>query len=441
MNESELITMLNDAVYLRSSSRNNLKKIAAQFPYFFLVRALLAKNKYSDKNVSRHLHLAALMASDRALLHRFIKEASKPNNGEDSESSTGAEGNYIQEDIENKELMNLANKSEERDHAFFWTGSEGKSGVMADADNIEKGKDLNEEKSPEGFDLSFRDAEFSMRNIFMEEHPDENEEVTSAEIASMNDLQAEIEERIAFVEQEEFFLSNEIGGGGAEFIPTDYLNSENENEEFVLEHDAEVQSIKEMEEELIIREQEAGGKEKKTEPESETEMLPLTEDANQKRIIREENFDFRINEHVASPGEFLPEKTHTYSQWLRFFKNNMEESSEHKAGIREKENKPQDQPELRSFGVTMQQELESIDRIVSAINASGIKQDHGISPEELARKSSELNEEVVSETLALIYEQQGKHDIAIRQYVKLSLKYPQKVSFFASRIKELKSKK
>jgi len=85
--------------------------------------------------------------------------------------------------------------------------------------------------------------------------------------------------------------------------------------------------------------------------------------------------------------------------------------------------------------------LESIDRIVSSIKVKTEKADKEISPEELAKKSLELNEEIVSETLAQIYEEQGRYDKAIRQYVKLSLLYPEKVSFFAARIKELKGKK
>ena len=52
-----------------------------------------------------------------------------------------------------------------------------------------------------------------------------------------------------------------------------------------------------------------------------------------------------------------------------------------------------------------------------------------------------MDAEIVSETLANIFESQGHYDKAIRMYVKLSLRFPEKVSFFAARIKELKSKK
>ena len=89
----------------------------------------------------------------------------------------------------------------------------------------------------------------------------------------------------------------------------------------------------------------------------------------------------------------------------------------------------------------MQQELESIDKVVSTIHPESKPADSSVSAEEMAKRSAQMDDEIVSETLAKIFETQGHYDKAIRMYVKLSLKVPDKVSFFAARIKELKSKK
>lgn len=62
------------------------------------------------------------------------------------------------------------------------------------------------------------------------------------------------------------------------------------------------------------------------------------------------------------------------------------------------------------------------------------------SPVNLARKSVIESNEIVSETLAKIYEKQGNYTKAIKAYESLSLKYPEKKLFFAARIKELKKK-
>jgi len=46
-------------------------------------------------------------------------------------------------------------------------------------------------------------------------------------------------------------------------------------------------------------------------------------------------------------------------------------------------------------------------------------------------------DEMVTETLAMIYFQQKKYDKALEAFQKLSLKYPEKSAYFASRIEEI----
>ena len=63
-----------------------------------------------------------------------------------------------------------------------------------------------------------------------------------------------------------------------------------------------------------------------------------------------------------------------------------------------------------------------------------------LSIDELGKKSISEKDEVVTETLAVIYEKQGKLDKAIATYEKLMLKYPEKKSTFANQIDILKNK-
>lgn len=60
------------------------------------------------------------------------------------------------------------------------------------------------------------------------------------------------------------------------------------------------------------------------------------------------------------------------------------------------------------------------------------------SPGNMARKSVQSNSDVVSETLAAIYAKQGNIDKAIESYKTLSLKFPEKSSYFAGLIDKLR---
>jgi tetratricopeptide (TPR) repeat protein len=61
------------------------------------------------------------------------------------------------------------------------------------------------------------------------------------------------------------------------------------------------------------------------------------------------------------------------------------------------------------------------------------------SPVQMAKKSIEDNEDIVSETLARIYADQGNIDRAIRIYQKLSLLNPEKNGYFAALIQNLEN--
>ena len=61
--------------------------------------------------------------------------------------------------------------------------------------------------------------------------------------------------------------------------------------------------------------------------------------------------------------------------------------------------------------------------------------------DEIIKNSLSENDEIITETLALIYFKQKKYEKAIEAFQKLSLKYPEKSIYFAARIKDIETLK
>lgn len=60
---------------------------------------------------------------------------------------------------------------------------------------------------------------------------------------------------------------------------------------------------------------------------------------------------------------------------------------------------------------------------------------------EIIQKSTKDNDEIITETLAVLYYNQKKYDKALEAFRKLSLKYPEKNTYFAAKIDEIENLK
>jgi hypothetical protein len=466
--DRNLLTYFARPSLLQSVSAAELEAYVKEFPYFPVGHMLLAK-KYQQENhpaFKEQLARAALAIHDRRLLHAFIS-------GE--ETPLSRESVLPSESLLMKPSISEEASTDEHLQEVLRTIHEGKLAMLRSAAADSPDEKRSAEEKASGEDLELKEmakaaAEFSAMVL-----PEEN----SGEFArpysegdAINRIEEEGLEQVEFEEHEDMITVNELAGGGAEYLPTEYTEVESSEEEFIIEQDAEIQSFGVIEEEFIAREAEFGRQEEELEVISfsegnvdveKAEPTPIESDISDLEIQSEVRLEtqlesdesvttkaaaphdtFRINEEVNTPGEFLPEKSYSFSQWLKFFRLSQPPPviPNAKAGNgTEKESKGEKEDETEQVNLHMKIEMENIDKAVSMLKQGSFDPTRHVSAEELAKKSAQMDEEIVSETLAKIFETQGYYDKAIRMYVKLSLKVPDKVSFFAARIKELKAKK
>ena len=80
-----------------------------------------------------------------------------------------------------------------------------------------------------------------------------------------------------------------------------------------------------------------------------------------------------------------------------------------------------------------------IDKFIAAgTTKDGFRQANKDDERDLADQSSIVGEELITETLAKIYMKQGLYNEALQSYQKLILKFPEKNSYFAGQIENIK---
>ncbi|WP_179343917.1 hypothetical protein [Winogradskyella ursingii] len=133
---------------------------------------------------------------------------------------------------------------------------------------------------------------------------------------------------------------------------------------------------------------------------------------------------------IGKPLEFDKSENHSFSEWLKI--------TSFKPIKRDSEDIQQEKSE--SISPPIQDKLEIINRFIS--ENPKIKPVTSNSPKpKLVNNDDAVSDSLMTETLARIYLEQKNYDKAIQSYKILSLKYPEKSSFFAHQIKAVEELK
>ncbi len=138
------------------------------------------------------------------------------------------------------------------------------------------------------------------------------------------------------------------------------------------------------------------------------------------------------NLEIGKPLEFTASETHSFTEWLQLAKKDPIE----RTAIPVEEKVTETEPE--SISPDKKKKLDLIDRFIE-LNPKipPIKSDNPL-PKVAVESRKEDQSYLMTETLARVYLEQKKFSKAIQAYQILILKYPEKSSFFADRISEIK---
>jgi tetratricopeptide (TPR) repeat protein len=174
--------------------------------------------------------------------------------------------------------------------------------------------------------------------------------------------------------------------------------------------------------ELIFKEEKIGSRENSLEQSILTSIKEAT-------ASEENNADSSIEEklNIGKPLVFSPTEKYSFEEWLQLSKIH--------PIVRE--NLPPKEEKTGSIDPEKLKKLELIDKFIEANpKIPPIKKD--TEPSIKLELSSENSPYLMTETLARVYLEQNKYDKAIQAYEILILKYPEKSSFFANRISDIK---
>ena len=134
---------------------------------------------------------------------------------------------------------------------------------------------------------------------------------------------------------------------------------------------------------------------------------------SKKKVIKVENIS-KQDIKLGEPIKFPKKERHTFNQWLQL--------SQSKSIQRKKSSNKLDT------------QINLINKFIENDPKIKVNKETFYSPHENAKESVIENTSFITETLAKVYIEQGHYNKAKEAYLKLSLKYPQKSSLFATQI-------
>lgn len=405
-----------------------LKDVLEQFPYFQTARMIYTKGLHDKESFlfSEELKKTAIYAGDRSVLHQLIHSA-------ETATSTDAISFIAQNHVEETEATAILSVDE---ITFENTIENTVEETILFNDVVTPKEEVAANKQPEVLATSQQQEETftDVENAFNELNIEANEPVADI-VPETNTLTA-----VQILEQR----LKELGGASKDEL------EENIQHEIIAQN---FLGVDEKTDDLSFVYQ------------SEEIKIELTEEVQQEEVIEKKTAEWFTN---SIPPQNQTSNTHSFTDWLHqlkplsdaptsttvetnktaVFETDVTSSIEKKTSITTAL-KPITEPQLKTPNYELRTtnlppapfaQADLIDRFIQTDPRIEANKTKFYSPVNMAKSSIADAGEIVSETLANIYAQQGNYHKAISAFEKLSLKYPEKSHLFAARIKEMKGK-
>ena len=416
MNQDSLSNIVNQNEQLNADVVIDLVQLCQSFPYFSLPYVLLSKH-YAFKHDFRTentLFQAALRVSDREWMFHYIHKTNRLL-------------------AENQNIIEV---------------------------NVEKNIQVIELPNP-NVDLNSQSIEPSETEPILETQPIHNEVVLTHEPESKStfeiafdtlDAAPEFEPQNSEIEQPESVIDPEIKLEGEIFKITETIYHFEQQLEFKEEKKSVQEFNKELESMLFIPSNEADTIIETSDLEVEKTNRTWLFDPDTDLQLNDEKTKTTEKENIAEP---IVEKIKPFKEIQFSAGYNIEDffKIENINAIEPK--KPNFEPEVQNIdffawlnsGLSNQgpnnkpKEVSKtvlIDKFIQENPSIQRPKQEFFSPEKAMKKSEVLDTNLATETLAKIYTMQGHPEKAIKVYNQLQLKFPEKLSYFASLINKIK---
>jgi hypothetical protein len=148
------------------------------------------------------------------------------------------------------------------------------------------------------------------------------------------------------------------------------------------------------------------------------------------------------NLEIGKPLDFSASEMHSFQEWLQLAKtepiDRSKDAPEESESIEKVENTVENVTESETIDEEKKKKAGIIDKFIEANPKISPIRQTAIVPAVQLDSEKEENSYLMTETLARVYLEQKKYTKAIQAYEILILKYPEKISFFADRISDIK---